>query len=156
VVLVKYRSLARKAFARQPGMQSSLFNAPAIDSAQDLYVTEGEFDCAVLTQAGLRSVSIGSTTTPVTPKMLDQIKKAKRVILAGDNDPLGVAKMQDLQTRIPGSLILRWPGCKDANEMWLRDRAQDFIPSGTKLDSLIDGFRNKVIGLVVEAEKETI
>jgi DNA primase len=143
VLLLKYRSLARKVFARKPQMQTSLFNAAAIDSAEDLYVTEGEFDAAVLVQAGLRAVSIGSTTTPVTDKMIAQFKRAKRVILAGDSDELGIAKMQEIQTRIPGSLLLRWDGVKDANELWLRDHRDD-----------IEGFRKRIIGL--SAEKGTV
>jgi DNA primase len=143
VTLLKYRSLHRKAFARKPGMQTSIFNAAAIDSAEDLYVTEGEFDCAVLTQSGLTAVSIGSTTTPITDKMIDQIKCAKRVILAGDSDELGIAKMQELQARIPGSLLLRWDGAKDANELLLRDRD-------------VPRFRERVLGLTKDAEKGTV
>jgi DNA primase len=142
VALVKYRSIARKAFARHPGMQTSLFNSQAIDSSEDLYATEGEFDCAVLAQAGFRAVSIGSTTAPITSKMISQMMVAKRVILAGDNDGgVGIKKMQELQTKIP-SLLLLWPGCKDANELWLRDHNGD-----------IEGFRKRVIGLVREAEE---
>jgi DNA primase len=143
VLLLKYRSLVRKAFARKPAMQTSLFNSGAIDSAEDLYVTEGEFDAAVLVQANLLAVSIGSTTTPITSKMIEQIRRAKRVILAGDSDGVGVKKMQDLQAQIPGSLLLRWPGCRDANEFWLRDHRGD-----------VEGFRERIIGLT--AEKETV
>jgi DNA primase len=147
VTLYKYRSIARKAFARQPGMETSLFNAGSIDAinewyaTEDVYVTEGEFDAAVLVQAHLRAVSIGSTTTRITPEMLDQLKRAKRVVLAGDNDGgVGTAKMQDLQTKIPGSILLKWPvGVKDANELWLRDYRGD-----------IEGFRQRVIALAEE------
>lgn len=140
--MVKYRSIVRKEFARAPGMESWLFNSAAISSDEDVYVTEGEFDCAVLAQCGLRSVSIGSTTTPITTKMLDHIRRAKRVILAGDGDSNGAKKMQELRATIPGSLLLQWPGAKDANELFLRDHRGDG-----------EGFRKRVFGLVVDAEK---
>jgi hypothetical protein len=159
VVMLKYRSIARKAFARQPGMKTSLFNAAAIDwvddwyatgvddwyASEDVYITEGEFDAAVLVQAHLRAVSIGSSSTPVTASMIDQIKKAKRVVLAGDNDGgVGSKKMADLQSQLPGSILLKWP-CKDANELWLRDHKED-----------AEGFASRVIGLTVEAEREAV
>ena len=142
VLMLKFRSLARKAYYRRPQMQTTMFNSSAIDALEDIYVTEGEWDTAVLCQCGLRAVSIGSTTTPITPKMLEQLKRAKRVILAGDSDACGRAKMQELQTRIPGSLLLRWP-CRDANELWLRDRD-------------VEGFRKRVLGLTKDAEKGTV
>lgn len=132
-------------------METSLFNAGSIDAinewyaTEDVYVTEGEFDAAVLAQANLRAVSIGSTTTPITDKMLDQLKGAERVVLAGDNDGgVGTAKMQDLQTKIPGSILLKWPvGVKDANELWLRDHKGDAV-----------GFFGLVCALTNEASKK--
>jgi DNA primase len=142
VTCIKYRSLHRKAFSRQFGMATALFNAQVIDPLDDLFVTEGEFDCAVLCQCGLKAVSIGSTTTPITTKMLAQLKQAKRCVLAGDSDDLGIKKMQELGQQIAGSCLLQWPNCKDANELWLQD--QD-----------VEGFRERVIGLVGEAEKGT-
>jgi DNA primase len=141
VTCVKYRSLHRKAFSRQYNMATALFNAQVIDPLDDLFVTEGEFDCAVLCQCGLKAVSIGSTTTPITSKMLEQLKQAKRCVLAGDSDDLGIKKMQELGQQIPGSCLLRWP-VKDANELWLQDQN-------------IERFRERVIGLVGEAEKGT-
>jgi hypothetical protein len=50
--------------------------------------------------------------------------------------------MQELGQQIAGSCLLQWPNCKDANELWLQD--QD-----------VEGFRERVIGLVGEAEKGT-
>jgi DNA primase len=141
VTCIKYRSLHRKAFSRQYNMATALFNAQVIDPLDDLFVTEGEFDCAVLCQCGLKAVSIGSATTPITPKMLEQLKRAKRCVLAGDSDDLGIKKMQELGQQIAGSSLLRWP-VKDANELWLQDQN-------------IERFRERVIGLVGEAEKGT-
>jgi DNA primase len=142
VRLIKFRSIARKAFARVPHMETWLFNAQVIDDSKDLYVTEGECDCICLIQACFQSCSIGSTTTPITQNMIDRMKQARRVILAGDSDECGMAKMREIQAQIPGSLLLQWP-CKDANEFFLNECERD-----------VDRFRECVVGLTQEAGTE--
>ncbi len=144
VISIRYRSIRRKAFAREYGMVTALFNTQAISAAEDLWIVEGEFDCGCLAQCGLRSISIGSSTTPITAQMLDQIRQAKRVVLAGDSDEQGVAKMRELQAMIPGSLLLRWHSVKDANQLWLEHKGD------------VEGFRNRVVELAQEARKDTI
>jgi len=123
VVSLKYRSIHRKAFYRKPGMMNALFNTQSIEWFGDLYITEGEFDCAALEQAGFSAVSIPNATTAITPKMIDQMRQADRIILAGDDDDLvGTKKMKELQTQLSGSLFLHWRGAKDANQLALQHR----------------------------------
>jgi DNA primase len=142
VVCLKYRSIVRKAFTKKFGMANALFNAQTIDILSDVYVTEGEFDAAVLEQAGFRAVSIGSATTPITPAMIEELRLAWRVILAGDSDVAGIRVMDRLSEQLehPDMLRLRWPeGIKDANELWLKQR-----------DDLA-GFRERIIELTANA-----
>src|SRR5262249_4668337 len=56
---LKYRSVRGKktddgvsGFLFKTGMKTSLFNLPAVDSFDDLFLVEGEPNCAVMAQAG--------------------------------------------------------------------------------------------------------
>lgn len=119
VVSIKYRSLVRKAFSKQSGMATALYNVNSVDVFDDVYLCEGEMDVLSLEQVGFKAVSLPSASTNVTPEMKDQIMRANRVILAGDSDEVGTAAMdklwRDLSER---TYMLRWPGdCKDANDL---------------------------------------
>jgi hypothetical protein len=129
VRLIKYRSVVRKAFARQPKMETVLFNTNTVDPSEDLYVVAGEFDAAVLEQAGFRTISLPADSTPITPDMKDKLMQGKRVILAGDSDQSGQKAMDKLDKLwyelqnpdLPAQIVfrLRWPaGVKDANQLW--------------------------------------
>ena len=123
VVSIKYRSIASKIFTKQPGMETVLHGLESIDVFDDIYLVEGEVDRASLEQYGFKSVSLPSASTNVTPEMKDQLMRANRVILAGDNDEVGSAAMdklwRDLSER---TFMLRWPGdCKDANDLLRQD-----------------------------------
>jgi hypothetical protein len=144
VISIKYRSIVRKAFSRKFGMATALFNSETIDFLDDLYVTAGEWDALVLEQAGFHAVSIGSDTTPVTPEMITKLRLSDRVILAGDSDESGTRAMDKLQEKIPAALRLIWPGVKDANELWLKNRDD------------LEGFRNLVLKLTEDAVKAPI
>lgn len=122
IVSVKYRSVVEKAFCRQPRMATALFNLPTIDPLAPIYVTEGEFDAAVLEQAGFHAVSIPSASVKLTAEMKDQLLEADTVILAGDNDAgVGSAAMQKLWSEMERTFLLKWPdGLKDANDVFLK------------------------------------
>jgi len=122
VVGLHYRSIVRKAFTRQYGMGTFLFNADSIDPFSPLYVTEGEIDTCTLEQFGFNAVSIPSATTEITPEMRDQILEAEQVILAGDTDVNGAPAMNKLWSELQErTYLLRWPqGSKDANETFLK------------------------------------
>lgn len=122
VVFIKYRALDSKVFSAQPGMKTSLFNTECIDPVSPVYVVEGEYDAAVLVQAGFNAVSIPNAKASVTPEMKDQIMVADYAILAGDCDnSVGDEAMDRLWHDLDRSYRLRWPdGCKDANETFLK------------------------------------
>lgn len=127
VTSIKYRSLAAKAFCKQPGMATALFNTEAIDLFEPLYVVEGELDAAILDQAGFRVVSLPSASTGLTPAMKDLLMQASAVILAGDNDGPGAAAMEKLWRELSErTYLLRWPDdVKDANQFFLETCNRD-------------------------------
>ncbi len=142
VVSVKYRSLARKkpgGFARQPGMATSLFNTEDIDPFEPVYVTEGEFDCAVLNQAGFKAVSLANAAAKPTPEQKDKLMGASQVILAGDTDEAGTGAMSRLWKELgERTYLLKWPeGFKDANEFFLRGCSRDVSIFRTKVEELV-------------------
>lgn len=141
VVGVHYRTVVdgRKEFCRQPGMATALFNTPAIDIFEPLYVVEGELDSLSLEQAGFRSVSIPSGSTEVTPTMRDQMMQAKEVILAGDCDGgVGVKAMDTLWRQLQErTYLLKWPdGMKDANQTFLEECKGDVSIFRTMVEEL--------------------
>lgn len=128
VVSIKYRSIARKAFCRQPGMKTTLFNLETVDPLEPLYVTEGEFDAAVLEQAGFHAVSLPSAIRNFSPEMKDQIMQADTVVLAGDCDGgVGNEVMEKLWAELEErTYLLHWPAdSKDANDALRKHCAGD-------------------------------
>lgn len=141
ITSVKYRSIVRKkpgGFARQPGMATALFNTEDIDPFSPIYVTEGEFDCAVLVQAGFKAVSLPNATHKLTPEQKDLIMQASVVILAGDTDETGSGAMNKLWRELGDRcFLLTWPdGAKDANEFFLKNCKRDVSIFRTKVDEL--------------------
>jgi len=120
---IKFRSMTRKVFRKQTGMASDvLYNADTIDPLEPVFLTEGEFDTAVLEQAGFHAVSLPNATSNTTGPMQDKLLQSDLIILAGDNDAaVGTEKMKSLWTSFENrSTFLEWPaGCKDANETFL-------------------------------------
>jgi hypothetical protein len=123
VDLIKYRSIARKVFTRRVGMRSTLFNTATATPLSDLYLVSGDFDAAVLEQAGFHAISLQSDTV-ISDELVEELQAlvcGGRFILAGDNDSPGQKVMKEIQAKVYGSLLLQWP-TKDANELWLKHR----------------------------------
>jgi len=144
VIGVKYRSIVRKkpgGFSRQPGMSTALFNTEAIDCFEPVYVCEGEFDCAALTQIGLCTVSVPSAGTKLTPSMKDQLMKASYVVLAGDTDATGSGYMSKLWKELgEKTYLLTWPeGMKDGNQTFLEACGRDL----SKFKNLVEELTSK-------------
>lgn len=122
VTSVKYRSIVRKAFTKQSGMATALYNTDAIDVFEDVYLAEGEVDSITLEQAGFRSVSLASASSHPTAEQKDLLKRASRIILAGDCDgAVGDEIMLKLWNELGDRTYrLKWPAeLKDANQVFL-------------------------------------
>jgi DNA primase len=75
-----------------------LFNADALDKIkldQDVYITEGAFDCMRLVQAGKTAVSLG--TANVFKKDWAKLFKRANVIFYLDNDKAGHKAADELE-----------------------------------------------------------
>jgi len=119
VYAIKYRSVADKAFTQAPGMHTTLFNTDTIDPNQPVYLVEGEFDAAIMEQAGFHAVSLPAASYRLTADDIAMLK-ASPVILAGDCDSIGSKAMELARNQIEGSRLLKWPeGMKDANQTFL-------------------------------------
>lgn len=148
VTNIEYRSVQRKAFNRQPKMKTSLSGLDDIDILEPVFVIEGKFDAAILTQAGFKAVSLPNATTILTPEQRDQILQAGSVILAGDDDGgAGVKAMDRLQVDFQDKAVrIHWPdGCKDANDTFLTHCNRD-----------IDEFRELVERLVAKTAEQPV
>lgn len=144
VRLIKYRSLVRKrpgGFARQFGMETVLYGIEDIDPFEPIYLVSGEFDRAVMKQAGFRAVSLASDTHKPTPEQKDQLMTASMIILAGDTDTVGSQTMDRLWKEFGNhSYKLTWPdGSKDANDVFLNACGRDL----SKFKNLVDELTSK-------------
>jgi KaiC/GvpD/RAD55 family RecA-like ATPase len=148
IVACKMRSIAAKAFSQWTNMDAkALFNMDTINALEPVFVTEGEFDTAIMEQAGFRAVSVANSTTKITPENKVLLKRAECVYLAGDNDgKVGNAAMRQLQRELgENTYMLLWPGAKDANQFFLEVCHGD-----------VDEFRNQVNALVAKARSTPI
>lgn len=137
VVSIKYRSIIRKVFCKQPQMKTALFGVESIDIFEPVYLVEGELDRCAMEEAGFKAVSLASASSYPTPEQKDMLMQATCVFLAGDMDgAVGeevMAKLwNDLEER---TFMLKWPGnAKDANEFLLSCKDVDDFRS--KVDDL--------------------
>jgi hypothetical protein len=149
VTSLKYRSLVKKGFTKQPGMATAMFNTQTLDFLEPVFVVEGEIDACTLEQHGFRAVSLPNAQYKPTPADKDLLLRAECVILAGDNDPAGNKAMESLWRDLSVSgraFLLRWPGqCKDANQFFLEECKRDPVQ-----------FRTKVAALVTEAKSRPL
>lgn len=135
--IIKWRSLnGTKAFS-QDGSAASLWGLNHFTPGDDLIITEGEMDALSIHAAGMGDVcSVSVPTGAPQPSENDSssrryvflesaedaIKKAKRVILATDNDEPGKELARQLAKRIGRNCYrVVWPeGVKDANDLLVK------------------------------------
>jgi hypothetical protein len=142
---LKYRSIARKAFTKQPGMGTSLFNIATIDFLEPVFLVEGEIDTLTLEGAGFKAVSVPNATYNPTPEDKDLLLSAECVILAGDNDDAGKKAMEKLWREMKERTYwLKWPeGIKDANQFWLEKCDRNSAVFRTKINELVNVAKSK-------------
>jgi hypothetical protein len=144
IALIKFRSIVEKAFSRKPDMKTCLLNTDSLTPGlkTDVYLVSGDFDAMVLVQAGFRSISLPGDGFTVTQELADELTKSGRIILAGDNDAPGLARMLKIQA-VMNAPLLQWPAdCKDARDLSLKHKGD------------VKGFRELVERLTKEAIKE--
>lgn len=145
IVAVKMRSITTKAFTQIAGMDpKALFNTETINALTPVFVTEGEFDTAIMEQAGFSTVSIPNANTKVTPEWKVLLKNAPCVILAGDNDgKIGSDAMQVLLRELgENTYLLLWPGAKDANDFFRNQCERDVEVFKRKVNELVEAAKS--------------
>jgi hypothetical protein len=138
VTSLKYRSIQRKAFCKQSGMATALWNVQSVDFLEPVFLVVGEFDACVLEQAGYRAVSLPGDNITVPAEWKDALLAAECVILAGDNDDSGQKIMRKLWAEMQErTFLLQWPeGVKDANALW--DKCgRNLVQFRTAVDALV-------------------
>ncbi len=132
ILAIKYRAIKDKSFYYAKDMEAkSLFNVDTINHLEPVFVTEGEFDAAILEQCGYRAVSLPSAGVQLLPNMKKALKEADCIYLAGDNDGgVGNQYMKQLARELgENTFVLTWPTDKDANGFYLKACKGDSHPS---------------------------
>lgn len=141
IVAIKYRSMKDKSFFYAKGMDArTLFNINTISPFEPVFVTEGEFDAAILEQCGYRAVSVPSAGVKLLPDMKKALKQADCIFLAGDNDGgVGNAYMRQLARELgENCYVLTWPEVKDANDFFLKTAKRDENAFRSLLEPLLE------------------
>jgi hypothetical protein len=135
---IRYRSIKKKAFSRQPGMATEIWGSENISPLEAVYVCEGEIDTLSFLQLGLIAVSIPSASFKLTPEMKADLHGASEIILAGDSDSSGQVAMTKLWAELANhTYLLKWPtGMKDANQTLLEHCKGDLSAFRTLVDEL--------------------
>jgi twinkle protein len=156
----KAHGFPNKAFTSMKGGKAILFNLDAVKNSETVYVTEGEWDCLSLFEAGVPQNMVASVPGGAPEKPREDgkphdyrwaeealeagLKRAKRIIWCGDMDGPGRLLREDMAAIMGPARFwfVEWPeGCKDANDM-LRsdgpDRLRELVMDGA-LSWPIDG-----------------
>lgn len=143
VLCIEARSIVKKVTRIRTGMTNKvLFGIDNVSWEDPIYVVEGKLDMAIMVQAGFKCVSLPNASATIPPEMRDRLTQASAIILAGDNDGgAGSAKMLKLLNEFQSrTYLIKWPNCKDANEMFLKVSKRD-----------VESFRKTVENLTLEA-----
>ncbi len=127
---VKYRSLppAEKAFEREYGCRSVLFNGNAVVKHDEVIITEGEIDAITLIQNGFEN-AIGTTAGAGSfdPAWVTDLEKCKKIYLCYDSDEAGQngarASARRLGYNRCWNVVLP---TKDPNDFFLKHGVEDF------------------------------
>lgn len=139
---VKYRCIEQKSITQEgTGGAQTFFNVGGIDEdAEEICIVEGEIDALSIYESGYKNVVSVPNGAPqkvsnnkVDPsedrkfqylwKSKDLLNKAKKIIIASDNDAPGNALAEEIARRVGAEKCAKvdWPkDCKDANDVLLK------------------------------------
>lgn len=145
----KARSYPEKHFVSGGNLKREFWNIARVLEANParVWIVEGELDAVALVEAGVSPNAVlgahGAKDKPtegdplelpgyayVTDALKAGLYRVKEFIWCGDDDPAGLNLREDM-VRLLGAArfhFVQWPdGIKDANEMLLKDGAQDLL-----------------------------
>lgn len=115
-------------YRNSPG-QTHFFNEAALTNAQSpIFITEGAMDALSIIECGAEAISLNSTANVNRLlRMLEEQKPTQKLIIAMDADEAGKRAEKELaegltRLSIPYYIVSDWSGCKDANELLVKDR----------------------------------
>lgn len=136
LVNIKFRG-PNKSFKLAKDAELIFFNLDAIKDEETIVIVEGEIDCLTMYECGIyNSVSVPNGASKGNQKLeyLDNcweyFHKAKKVIIATDNDNAGNLLKDELARRISKDkcFTVEIPeGCKDANDVLVKHGKQAVI-----------------------------
>lgn len=128
LVNIKYRD-GGKNFKMVKDAELILYNLDSLEGAEECVITEGEFDCMAVFEAGYYEVvsvpngaSKGSQKMEYLDNCYEFFGKIKKVIIATDADAPGINLRNELARRLGRHrcFYIQYPeGCKDFNEVLL-------------------------------------
>ena len=132
---IKYRD-GRKNFKLYKGAEKVFYNIDSIVGHDDCVIVEGEMDVLALHEAGItNAISVPNGATLNTNNLdyldncIDYFEDKKKIIIAVDNDPPGLALQQELIRRLGAEVcfISTFDDCKDANEYLLKHGIKELM-----------------------------
>jgi twinkle protein len=132
---IKYRD-GRKNFKLYKGAEKVFYNIDSIVGHDDCVIVEGEMDVLALHEAGVtNAISVPNGATLNTNNLdyldncIDYFEDKKKIIIAVDNDPPGIALQQELIRRLGAEVcfISTFDDCKDANEYLLKHGSKELM-----------------------------
>lgn len=116
-------------YHNSPG-QTHFFNEAALTNATTpIFITEGAMDALSIIECRGEAVALNSTANVNRLlRMLEQQKPSQKLIIAMDADDAGKRAQKELaeglsRLSIPYYIVSDWNGCKDANELLVKSRA---------------------------------
>lgn len=158
LVNVKYRD-GEKNFSLSAGSELIPFNLDSIKDSTTIIITEGEFDCMAIDQAGFKPVisvpngaSKGNNNLSWLDNCIDHFEKAEKIILATDKDEAGTMLRTQLAARlgIERCFKVEFSDCKDSNEVLIKYGSETL----KQVINNADGFPIEGAYTVIDIEEE--
>ena len=132
---IKYRD-GRKNFKLYKGAEKVFYNIDSVVGHDDCVIVEGEMDVLALHEAGITNAisvpngaTLNSNNLDYLDNCIDYFEDKKKIIIAVDNDPPGIALQQELIRRLGAEVcfIATFDDCKDANEYLLKYDSKELL-----------------------------
>ena len=132
---IKYRD-GRKNFKLFKGAEKVFYNIDSVVGHDDCVIVEGEMDVLALHEAGITNAisvpngaTLNSNNLDYLDNCIDYFEDKKKIIIAVDNDPPGIALQQELIRRLGAEVcfIATFDDCKDANEYLLKHNSKELL-----------------------------
>ena len=132
---VKYRD-GRKNFKLYKGAEKVFYNIDSVVGHDECIIVEGEMDVLALHEAGITNAisvpngaTLNSNNLDYLDNCIDYFEDKKKIIIAVDNDPPGLALQAELIRRLGAETcyLVTFDDCKDANEYLVKHSSKELL-----------------------------